>query len=62
MLIEKSIVVVADTWNPKILTADWLNMHTSAKDFETEMLVPPLSIANSTQFRMVCEPYSSNSF
>lgn len=56
MLIEKSIVVVADTWNPKIFTADWLNAHTHVKDFETEMLVPPLSVANSAKFKFVCDP------
>jgi len=56
MLIEKSIVVVAESWNPRILTADWLNTHTAVKDFETEILVPPLSIANSFKFKLVCEP------
>ena len=56
MLIEKSIVVVADGWNPRIFTADWLNTHTFVKDFETELVTPPLSVASSSRFKLVCEP------
>jgi hypothetical protein len=38
-MIGKNIVVLANQWNPSILTADWLNQHTDIKDFKTNILL-----------------------
>jgi hypothetical protein len=55
-MISKNIVILANQWNPTIFTADWLNSRTGVNDFCSEIVVPPLAIAKSPAFNLVCQP------
>jgi len=55
-MIGKNIVIVAHDWNPTIMTSDWLNQKIKNADFKTQIMLPPLTVANSPSVKLICEP------